>query len=121
MPVSIIEAIYDEFRAARDAARPVLHVRVSLAAIPGSVITTPLSPERARALRPYVIHLQGRDTPDALADPEVVERALELVLHPEDWARLLADHAAIPDVALPLRDGEPFRVLGVPVTPLERL
>lgn len=93
----------------------VVQIRVSTDAIPGSVTTTMLTPERLRALRPYVIHLQGRETPDALADPTAAERLREIVMHPDDWFALLEE----PDTRFALRlgmaEGEPDRIFGIPV------
>lgn len=113
--MSIFRTIWDEQRAARAAMREIVHIRVTPDAIPGSVTTTPLTPERARALKPLIYHHPSRDTPDAVADPDM-ERALELLVHPKDWAELRMDVHAKHALQVGASSGGVDRVMGIPVT-----
>ena len=112
----IFAVLHKELHDARAAMRPVLHIRITTDAIPGTVTSTPLTPERLRVLKPYVIHIEGRETPDVLADPTLVDRALEIVMHPQDWHDLLRDIESVQHVQIGMREGEPDRVWGIPVT-----
>lgn len=112
--VTVLDAIRRELESARAAALDVRHVRVTHAALAGSVVLAPLSPERVRALRPYVVALDclGGEAL-ALCDPEAVERWREVLVHPADWQAAL--------LARPAHDGRfsaavtPTSVYGLPV------
>lgn len=84
--MNVLEVIARELRAARESALELVRVRVTSDAIPGSPVAVPFTPERARALRTYVVELEHIGAL-AGADPEL-ERARELVIHPDDWRAL---------------------------------
>jgi hypothetical protein len=115
LTMSLLKPFHDEIRQAREQDREVHWIRVTKDAIPGSITTTPITPERARqiALRAEPGTGFGRDcTVDT--DPKLVGRPpLEIVVHPEDWAELLKDPEA---ARWGIQIGEPDRVLGIPVT-----
>jgi hypothetical protein len=113
LTMSLLKPFYDEIRQAREQDREVHWIRVTKDAIPGSIVTTPITPERARQIRLRAEPEFGSGyTVDT--DPSLVGRPpLEIVVHPEDWAELLKD----PEVARwGIQIGEPDRVLGIPVT-----
>jgi len=82
---SIWEALHREIDGADMEARPIVHVRVTTAAFPGSIVAVPISPERARATAKLWALPDG--TVDALYDG----RAMEIPMHPEDYMRAMAD------------------------------
>jgi hypothetical protein len=85
--VNVLDAIRHEARDVEARALELVHVRVTAHAIPGTIAALPLTPERARALEPLVVDLQGLG-PVAIADPES-ERRVEIVVHPRDWIEAL--------------------------------
>ena len=72
----VAEAIRREIDEARGADRPVASVRVTASALPGTVAAVSLSPERVEALR---------------LDRQLAERAVEILVHPDDYAALLEE------------------------------
>lgn len=70
----VAEAIRREIDEARGGERPVASVRVTESALAGTVAAVSLSPERAEALR---------------LDAVLAERAVEILVHPDDYAELL--------------------------------
>ncbi|MBE2315200.1 hypothetical protein DVA67_004390 [Solirubrobacter sp. CPCC 204708] len=88
----VSDAIQRELDDAREADRPVASVRVSESALPGAVAAVSLSPERAAALR---------------LDAVLAERAVEVLLHPDDYEELLDEDVVV--------EGEVPRVFGVPL------
>ena len=75
----VAAAIRREIDDARAAERPVASVRVTEAGLPGVVAAVSLSPERAEAL----------DLDDQLA-----EAAVEILVHPDDYEKLLEEPSA---------------------------
>jgi hypothetical protein len=73
----------------------VASVRVTQSALPGAVAAVSLSPERADALG---------------LDAVLAERAVEVLLHPDDYAELLEEPT--PDLT---ESGGVQRVFGVPL------
>lgn len=69
----VAHAIRRELDDARDAERPVASVRVTGSALQGVVAAVSLSPERAAALQ---------------LDAHLAEAAVEVLLHPDDYAEL---------------------------------
>lgn len=113
LTMSLLKPFWDEIRQAREQDREVRWIRVTADAIPGSIVTTPITPERARQIALRAEPDFGSDyTVDT--DPKLILRpSLEIVVHPEDWAELLKD----PEAAhWGIQIGEPDRVLGIPVT-----
>lgn len=92
----------------------IVHVRVTTDAICGSMAAVPVTPERARAIGKLVaLPDVGALAYTVAADPQWYERALELLIHPEDWIALLRE---IPMGATPLQLGDPKTVYGIPVS-----
>ena len=91
----VTEAIRREIDEARGGDRPVASVRVTESALPGTVAAVSLSPERAEALR---------------LDAVLTERAVEILVHPDDYAALLEE----PGLELS-EDAGIRRVFGVPL------
>jgi hypothetical protein len=88
LPVATV--IRMELRAAEVADRPVLGLRITMAALRGSVAALPVTPERARLfglleIRDHVSYA------GVIADPKIWGRSLELLVHPADWMEVLAD------------------------------
>lgn len=113
--VSIIASIHRELHDARATGyKRIVHIRVTADALAGSVTSVPVTPERARVLgKLLMIRSPGEPLDGAvIADPADAEALLELLMHPLDWAELLADLDAIGYVSL----GEPIRVMGIPVS-----
>ena len=109
--VSLLKPFWDEIRQAREQAREVHWIRVTADAIPGSIVTTPITPERARQIGLHAEPSVGGHTVDT--DPRLIAHPpLEIVVHPEDWAELLKDPEA---ARWGIQIGEPDRVLGIPV------
>jgi len=113
--MSMFKPFWDEVRQAREQDREVHWIRVTKDAIPGSITTTPITPERARqiGLYEYEDGQSGRSA-GVDTDPKLIARLpLEIVVHPEDWAELLKDPEA---AKWGIQIGEPDRVLGIRVT-----
>lgn len=91
----VSEAIRREIDQARGGDRPVASVRVTESALPGTVAAVSLSPERAESLR---------------LDARLAEAAVEILVHPDDYAELLDE----PGLALE-EDSGVRRVFGVPL------
>lgn len=114
LTMSLLKPFYEDLRQAREQDRDVRWIRVTKDAIPGSITTTPITPERARqiGLYEYEDGQSGRSA-GVDTDPKLIARPpLEIVVHPEDWAELLKDPEA---AKWGIQIGEPDRVLGVPV------
>lgn len=110
--MNAFDAIRQQVYDARLQDREVLHLRVTRQALPGSIVALPLTPERARALRTLWAVRQGDMSVTALPDLEVLERYVEVVMHPDDYLDLLGvAHTVNVDV----RSGVQ-RVLGYPIT-----
>lgn len=107
-PSSVFAAIARERHDADVQLRPIIHIRITKDAIPGTPAAVPVTPERARTL--------GRlwALPDGSVDAAYDGRALEVVIHPEDWSRLLTEKDAM--VGYAVQVGDPDRVLGIPVS-----
>lgn len=89
-PCSSTEALMREIDSATMLARPLLHIRVTTDALRGSPAAVPITPERARRVR--LRAFEGRDGEAVVdGDPEVYLRSLEIVVHPADWADVLAE------------------------------
>ncbi|WP_121249661.1 hypothetical protein [Solirubrobacter pauli] len=91
----VSEAIRREIDQARGGDRPVASVRVTESALPGTVAAVSLSPERAESLR---------------LDARLAEAAVEILVHPDDYAELLEE----PGLELG-EDSGVRRVFGVPL------
>lgn len=91
----VSEAIRREIDQARGGDRPVASVRVTESALPGTVAAVSLSPERAESLR---------------LDARLAEAAVEILVHPDDYAELLEE----PGLEL-AEDSGVRRVFGVPL------
>lgn len=109
---SVSSALWRERQEARAQMRPIVHIRISRDAFLGSIVAVPVSPERARTLGKLWAF------PDGTVDAAYDGRALELLMHPEDWASLLKEfpHENGHAVQLAMRAGEPDRVMGIPVS-----
>jgi hypothetical protein len=93
----VAQAIRREIDEARSGDRPVASVRVTESALSGTVAAVSLSPERAESLR---------------LDAQLAERAVEILVHPDDYAELLEE----PDPGLSTDEGSGVRlVFGVPL------
>jgi len=93
----VADAIRREIDEARGDDRPVASVRVTESALPGTVAAVSLSPERVEALR---------------LDGQLAERAVEILVHPDDYAELLDE----PGEGLTTDSGSGARlVFGVPL------
>ncbi|MDA0180672.1 hypothetical protein OJ997_10245 [Solirubrobacter phytolaccae] len=88
----VADAIRRELDEARRAERPVASVRVTESALPGAVAAVSLSPERAEALD---------------LDAQMTERAVEILVHPDDYDELDDDEVSEEDGIR--------RVFGVPL------
>lgn len=103
-----------ELHHAREQARPLVQIRVTPLAIEGAITTVPMAPERSRVKGKLRAVPTGHSTA-VIADPEN-ERLLEVLIHPEDWNRLLVElptwdhHGASPLTAL----------MGVPIAERSR-
>lgn len=97
--LSEISAIWKQIQEAKRAeADPhIVHIRVTTTAIPGSLSILPLSPERAR---PH--EMKG------------VTRPLEVLMHHEDYVRVLTDARARDVLGRPFETGI-TDILGIPV------
>jgi len=85
----------------------IVYIRVTRDAIPGSVTSTLIAPERLRLLAASLI--RGKD--DVLvADPDAQERWREIVIHPLDWADLHRDLEAARTGAI-----TPTSIMGIPI------
>lgn len=110
--MSVLPAIHRERVHADEQMRTIHHIRVTVDALPGSVVSVPITPERARTIALRAFPASGGD-PVVDTDPELVGRPLlEVLIHPEDWMTLLKDAEAIGyvDTSGPIR-----RVMGIPV------
>lgn len=106
--MSVELAIANQLNDARETGwQRIVHIRVTVDALAGSVTALPVTPERARTLGRLLAVPGG-----VVADPSDYEGMLELLIHPADWADLLRDTTAIRSVKL----GEPTRVMGIPVS-----
>lgn len=116
------EAITREIHSAEEQDRPIAQVRVTPDAIPGSVTTGPMTPERARILgrllaMPSLPPLRGVRGLGSETDEIVVfgdpTNLLEILVHPEDWRQLLTevDNLYMLNVSGPVK-----RLAGVPVS-----
>lgn len=110
--MSVAALIFSERNQARERMRPIIHIRVTTDAIPGSPVAVPVTPERARTLGKIWAF------PDGTVEAAFDGRALELLVHPEDWYSLLKDMDAARDyvVQFGVQPGEPDRVFGIPVS-----
>lgn len=89
----------------------VVHVRVTTDALPGSMTTVPVTPERARVLgRLLAVQDSG-----VVADPLWFEKAQEVLIHPEDWVKLLSEVPGYAHQGALSIDGS-TRIFGIPVT-----
>lgn len=105
----MIEAIAQQIREARMADRPILHLRVTPDAIPGTVTTTPLAPGRLRRYRALAAE-EGTILPDLSSN------VLEIVVAPVDWDALLVEKDAFERYAVEVDPGSGVKkVLGVRV------
>jgi hypothetical protein len=95
--VDVAEAIRRELDDARAAERPVASVRVTDSALPGAVVAVSLAPERSAELG---------------LDAQMAERAVEIIIHPDDFAELLETPAAT--LSASIEDGV-RRIFGVPL------
>ena len=91
----VADAIERELAQARTADRPVASVRVTESAMAGAVAAVSLSPERAAALG---------------LDAVLAEWAVEVLVHPDDYAELLVEPASGV-----VEEGGVRRVFGVPL------
>lgn len=116
------EAITREIHSAEEQGRPIAQVRVTTAAIPGSVTTAPMTPERARVLgrllaMPSFPPLRGVRGLGSETDEIVVfgdpTNLLEILVHPEDWRQLLTE---VDKLWMLDRSGHVTRIAGVPVS-----
>lgn len=113
--MGIFETIHREIRDVRATGyQQVVHIRITADAIPGSVVTTPLTPERLRLLAQRGVWSPAEETV-VIADPEAQERWVEIVMHPVDWYALLADVEAIPYIDTVSSPGK-RRVFGIAVS-----
>lgn len=112
--MSVLEIIHRERQDARATGyKRIVHIRVTVDAIPGAPTTVPVTPERARVLgRLLMVRGEGPLTGSVVADPSDYEAMLELLIHPKDYADLLKDASAIAAVQI----GEVDRVMGIPVS-----
>lgn len=111
--MSVLHAISNELDAAAlSGYKRIVHIRLTTDALPGSVTSTPITPERARTLG-RLLALPGGGV---VADPRSTELLMEILIHPEDWAALLAETDAPYTVQAAMKAGEPDRVYGIPVT-----
>lgn len=87
MPDYALEiAVHGEINMAREQMRDIAWIRVSPDAIDGLLAVVPVTPERARQIR-LADWGNGVDV-----DPALIARPpLELLIHPHDWYRLLAN------------------------------
>jgi hypothetical protein len=93
-PITVEDAIQRERREACNTGyKRIVHIRVTPHAMPGSLVSVPISPERARNM--------------GIARSDF-EEALEILLHPEDWQRWLLEAGG-------LLIGNPAVVHGLPV------
>lgn len=109
---SIVASLFRERNAADEQMRPIIHIRITTDAIAGSVVAVPVSPERARTLGKLWAF------PDGTIEAAYDGRALEILVHHEDWYSLLKEMPADNGFAvqLAMKLGEPDRVLGIPVS-----
>jgi hypothetical protein len=109
---SVIAAIFRECNAADGQMRPIIHARLTTDAIPGSIAAMPVTPERARTLGKLWAF------PDGTIEAAYDGRALEILIHPEDWHGLLKELPSENGYAVQnaIWCGEPDRVLGIPVS-----
>ena len=112
--MTIMPTLYREQQQAREQLREIHHIRVTTDALPGSLVSVPITPERARTIRLAMFPSKaGESTVDV--DPELVGRPLlEVLMHPEDYAELTKDLDAVRDVDM---TGSVTRVLGIPIAP----
>lgn len=95
----------------------IVHIRVTTDALLGSLVTVPMTPERARVLgRLLMVSGDGPLAGSVVADPSDYERMQEILVHPEDWATILRDPGMYAYVQMPLHDTDVTRVLGIPVS-----
>jgi hypothetical protein len=122
MMISVFDTVRSELRDAQALDRPVVWIRVSPDALRGSVVTTPVTPERLRTMALREVQDGQGSSVGVIADPDIAERAMEIVMHPEDWRDLLTDAEAYG--AVEFAHGAPFsehprsalkRVMGVHV------
>lgn len=93
-PITVEDAIQRERREAWETGyKRIVHIRVTPYAMPGSPVSVPIPPERARNM--------------GIARWDF-EEALEILLHPEDWRRWLLEAGG-------LLIGNPDAVHGLPV------
>jgi len=90
-----IETLWREINDAAIQMRPIQHIRVTTDAFAGSPSVAPISPERARQVRLLAIPAYNGDI-SVVADPEVVARTLELLVHPKDWYDALHEMSCNP-------------------------
>lgn len=109
---SVAEVIWHERNDADAQMRPIIHIRITTDGIPGSPAALPVTPERARTLGKLWAF------PNGSVDAAYDGRALEVLVHPEDWAGLLKDVDAAKQYAvqIPLKPNEPYRVFGISVS-----
>ncbi len=111
--MSVLAAIHRELNdAAMTGYKRIVHMRVTTDALPGSITSVPVTPERARALGRLLLVPDANGQPlGVVADPMDYEKMLELLIHPADWHDLLLEK--LPGGEYP--PGLPTRIMGIPV------
>lgn len=106
--MSVFAAIHREIVDADMALVKIAYIRVTRDAIPGSVVTTPITPERLLPDDGWALDDEVGETLEALLRPD-----REIVVHPEDWCSLLAECDALGYAVSPV--GMLRAVRGIPV------
>jgi hypothetical protein len=116
--MSVSAAIAREINDARATGyREIVHIRVTVDAIPGSVTTTPLTPERARVLGKLIAVDLGKYGTAVEADPYYAERLLEILIHPQDYVGLMKEADDLSRFAVSVNPSTGVsQVYGVPVS-----
>lgn len=107
---SIVEAVHHELNDAEVREHRIVQIRVTRDALPGSITTVVMTPERARR---YVGSVVVRIVTPELLPGEAWPDVREILIHPLDWERALLE----PDPYAAVVLGQVTSILGVPVVP----
>lgn len=86
---TVAAQVVREIDSAAEQDRPLAQIRVTTDAIPGSISTAPVTPERGRVLgKLRAVPVDGGAAVEG--DPSN-ERLLEILIHPDDWNLVLVE------------------------------
>jgi len=111
----IVDFVHREINHAHERLHRIVGIRVSDHAIPGSPVTLPVAPERARLFARLLIQLDPRGGGGlAMSDPVEADSLREILVHPDDFHDARGNPPRAPNYTYDLI-GPPTHIYGIPV------